>query len=190
MLIRNRVPGKFLICFVKAPPKPARTKPLVRPIWTQSNRCHLADQRMMDPDRKEPEAAVQWLTRLKGGATMVWTGRVISALVILFLLMDAGVKLIHPSPPQVASAFAGLGCPQSLAVPIGVLLLCCVAIYAIPRTAPIGAVLLTGYLGGAIFAHWRVGDPLWSHVLFPVYFGILAWLGLFLRDARVRQLLS
>ena len=121
---------------------------------------------------------------------MVWTGRIISALVVLFLLMDAGMKFIRPQPPQVAEAFQHIGWAPSMAGALGTVLLACVVLYAIPRTAPLGATLLTGYLGGAVASHWRVGDPLFTHVLFPIYFGVLAWLGLYLRDARVRGMLD
>lgn len=121
---------------------------------------------------------------------MVWIGRIVSVLVTLFLLMDVAVKFIRPMPPQVAEAFQRIGYPPSLALPLGILLLACLVLYVIPRTAPLGATLLTGYLGGAVASHWRVGDPLWMYTLFPVYFGVLAWVGLALRDSRVRRLLE
>lgn len=116
-----------------------------------------------------------------------WTGWVLSALVILFLTFDAVIKFTHI--PVVTEAFAKLGLPESLAVPLGILLLTCVALYAIPKSAVLGAVLLTGYLGGAIATHLRVGDPLFSHVLFPVYLGAFVWGGIFLREPRLRELL-
>ena len=83
-----------------------------------------------------------------------------------------------------------LGYPLSLTRTIGLLELACVVVYAIPRTSALGAILMTGYLGGAVATHVRVGDPLFSHVLFPVYIGVLAWTGLYLRDDRLRALLS
>jgi hypothetical protein len=89
----------------------------------------------------------------------------------------------------VLDAFAHLGWPLSNANTLGVLLLACTALYAIPRTSILGAILLTGYLGGAVATHSRVGDPLFSHVLFPTYLGVLLWLGLYLRDERLRPLL-
>jgi hypothetical protein len=115
-----------------------------------------------------------------------WTGRVLSGIPILFLAFDAIAKLAHAS--QVAEASEKLGLPVEVAAPLGAVLLACVLLYAIPRTAVIGAVLLTGYLGGAVAMHVRIGDPLFSHALFPVYVAVLAWGGLYLRDARVRAL--
>jgi len=115
-----------------------------------------------------------------------WTGRILSTLVVLFLVFDAAIKLAQI--PAVADASAKLGIPPHLIPTIGILLLCCVALYIVPRTAPLGAVLLTGYLGAAIFVHVRVGDPLFSHTLFPVYVAALLWGGLYLRDERVRRL--
>jgi hypothetical protein len=116
----------------------------------------------------------------------VWTGRVLSGLVVLFLIPDGIIKFIKPAP--VVDAFAHLGWPLSLANTIGILLLICTAIYAIPRTSVLGAILLTGYLGGAVATHLRAGDPLFSHVLFPTYLGAMLWLGLYLRDERLRAL--
>jgi DoxX-like family len=117
----------------------------------------------------------------------LWTGRVLSALVVLFLIMDSVMKFVKPAP--VVEAFGHLGLPLGLTTPVGVICLACVLLYAIPRTAVLGAVLLTGYLGGAVAIHLRAGDPLFSHVLFPVYMGAIVWIGLYLRDVRVRGLL-
>jgi DoxX-like family len=117
---------------------------------------------------------------------MLWTGRIISGVAVLFLTFDSVIKFLKPAP--VVEAFAHLGLPLDLAVVIGVLLLLCTALYVIPRTSILGAILLTGYLGGAVATHLRSGDPLFSHVLFPVYFGALLWLGLYLRDTRLRAL--
>jgi hypothetical protein len=116
----------------------------------------------------------------------VWTGRVLSTLVILFLLMDAGMKLARL--PIVIETNAQLGWPAEMALPLGVILLVCTLLYAYPRTAVLGAILLTAYLGGAVGAHVRVGSPLFSHVLFGVYLGLFVWGGLWLRDAGVRAL--
>ena len=117
----------------------------------------------------------------------LWVGRVLSGLVVLFLIPDGIFKFIKPAP--VVEAFAHVGWPLSLANVLGTLLLVCIALYAIPRTSILGAILLTGYLGGAVATHLRAGDPLFSHILFPTYLGVLLWLGLYLRDDRVRVLI-
>jgi hypothetical protein len=106
---------------------------------------------------------------------------------VLFLLFDAIIKLIKIRP--VVEAFTNLGYPPDLAVPIGIVLLVCVALYVIPQTSVLGAIFLTGYLGGAVATHVRVGDPLISHVLFPTYVAAMIWGGLFLREDRLRALL-
>ncbi|MGH9614535.1 MAG: DoxX family protein [Bryobacteraceae bacterium] len=118
----------------------------------------------------------------------LWTGRIASVLVGLFLLADACMKVIKP--PFVVQATTQLGYPESVIRPIGITLLICVIIYAIPRTSIFGAVLLTGYLGGAIATNVRVGAPLFSYVLVPIYVAVLVWGGLFLRDPRLRALIS
>jgi hypothetical protein len=117
----------------------------------------------------------------------LWAGRIISALAILFLLFDAIAKLMKVAP--VLEASARLGYPASLVVGIGSLLLACVAVYAIPRTSILGAILLTGYLGGAVASHLRVSDPLFE-TLFPLILGVLIWAGIFLRDDRLRTLIT
>jgi hypothetical protein len=114
----------------------------------------------------------------------LWTGRVLSGIPALFLAFDAAIKLA--CPPFVVEANARIGYPTSAIVALGVVLATCLALYLIPRTAILGAVLLTGYLGGAIATHVRVSDPLFSHVLFPIYVAILLWGGLYLRDGRLR----
>ena len=118
-----------------------------------------------------------------------WTGWLLSALVILFLVFDIVVKLI---PLDVAlTTTAALGYPASALFVrgLGVLLLVCTALYAYPKTSILGGILLTGYLGGAIATHVRVGSPLFSHVLFGFYLGLMLWGGLFLRDTRLRTLI-
>jgi hypothetical protein len=114
-------------------------------------------------------------------------GRVLSGLAIAFLTMDGVMKFIDI--PAVAEASAQLGWPMSANHGIGIVLLTCVALYALPPTAVLGAILLTGYLGGAVAVHVRVGNPLPTHVLFPVYVGLFIWGGLWLRDPGVRALL-
>ena len=111
--------------------------------------------------------------------TRLWAGRIISALPALFLLVDAVMKLIKPAP--VVEATVKLGYSESVIVPLGIVLLICTVLYLIPRTAVLGAILLTGYLGGAVATHVRAGEGLFS-IIFPVIFGIMLWLGLYLRD--------
>jgi len=118
------------------------------------------------------------------GRTIGWT---LSGLVIAFLLMDAAMKLLALQvvlEAQEPLGFSG----AAIARGFGVLLLACTLLYAAPQTAVLGAILLTGYLGGAVATHLRVGDPLFTHILFGVYLGVLLWLGLYLRDARLRAL--
>jgi hypothetical protein len=117
----------------------------------------------------------------------LWTGRIMSGLPALFLLIDAVGKLLRPAP--VVETTVQLGYPESGLLGLGIVLLTCTILYLIPRTAVLGAILLTGYLGGAIATHVRVGSPLFSHILFPVYLTVLIWGGLFLRDERLRALI-
>jgi hypothetical protein len=112
-------------------------------------------------------------------------GRIVSALVVLFLLFDSIGHLIMPA--AVADAFARLGYPVSRGPVIGILELICIVIYVVPRTFVLGAILLTGYLGGAISANLRVNDPMFE-TLFPVIIGVLIWAGILLRDERLRTL--
>ena len=116
-----------------------------------------------------------------------WGARIVTGIPVLFLAFDVAIKLIDP--PAVAEASTRLGLPAGLSLGLGLVLAAALALYLVPRTAPLGAVLLTGYLGGAVLAHLRIGDPLISHTLFPIYVGALLWIGLFLRDARVRNLI-
>ena len=112
---------------------------------------------------------------------------VISGLAIAFLLMDATMKLL--ALPVVLEASAPLGFPGAdMARDLGILLLICTVLYAVPRTAVFGAILLTGYLGGAVATHVRVESPLFTHTLFGVYIGVMLWGGLYLRDIRLRAL--
>lgn len=121
-----------------------------------------------------------------GSSTKHWVGRVVSALLILFLLFDAVMKLIKPA--FVVEGTVQLGYPETVIVGLGVTLLVCTVLYAIPQTAVLGAILLTGYLGGATATHVRMGGPLFA-IFFPGMFGVLMWGGLWLRDARVRTLI-
>lgn len=114
----------------------------------------------------------------------LWTARSTSGLVVLFLLFSATMKFLPV--PEVEQSFHQLGLPLSLRTGIGLLELACTVVYAVPRTRLLGAVLLTGYLGGAIVTHLRVGSPLLSHTLFPVWIGALLWVDVLLRDDRLR----
>jgi hypothetical protein len=113
-------------------------------------------------------------------------GRIVTGLGVAFLIFDTVVKFT--TVDAVANANAQLGFPSGYIAGVGVLEAICLAIYLIPRTSIVGAVIFTGYLGGAIALHTRVGNPLFSHVLFPVYIATLLWLGLYLRDARLRAI--
>jgi DoxX-like family len=113
-------------------------------------------------------------------------GHIVSAIPVLFLLFDSAIKLTVIDP--VVESLGQLGYPVSLAVSIGAIELACLVLYVIPRTSVLGAILLTGYLGGAVATHVRVGSPLLTHVLFPIYVAALVWGGLFLREGRLRAL--
>ena len=114
----------------------------------------------------------------------IWTGRVLSGLAVLFLLVDSTGKLLEVQP--VIDGTRQLGYPREIVFTLGVILLSCVVVYLIPRTSVLGALLLTGYLGGAVASQARVENPLFSHILFPTYVAMLIWGGLVLRDARLR----
>ena len=116
----------------------------------------------------------------------LWTGRILSGWGILFLLVDGVMKLFKPAP--VLEATIQLGYPESTIVGIGIVLLACTVLYAIPRTSILGAILLTGYLGGAVATHVRVGNG-WFSILFPVLMGAVLWGGLWLRNSRLANLL-
>ena len=119
-------------------------------------------------------------------AWRLWTGRLLSALAVLFLVMDGSMKLLKP--PFVVRAAVQLGYPESTIVGIGTALLVCTLLYVLPRTSVLGAILLTAYLGGAVASNVRAVTPLFN-VLFPVVFGGLIWAGLLLRDRRFENLL-
>jgi len=116
----------------------------------------------------------------------LWAGRIVSALPALFLLVDGGMKLVRPAP--VVEATVQLGYPESVIFGLGIVLLACTVFYLVPRTSILGAILLTGYLGGAVATHVRVGDGLFP-IFLPVILGVLVWGGLFLRENRLRALL-
>jgi hypothetical protein len=127
--------------------------------------------------------SAQPLTVSKG---RLWTGRILSTIPVLFMLMDGVMKLMKPD--FVVKATVQLGYPENVIVPLGIIVLICTILYAVPRTAILGAILLTGYLGGAVSTHVRAGDPLFSHILAPVYFAVILWIGLYLREPRLSAL--
>lgn len=117
----------------------------------------------------------------------LWTGRVLSGFAVLFLAFDAAMKLSRV--PAAVEGTTQLGYPAHVLVPLGIIQLVCLILYLIPRTAILGAILWTGYLGGAIATHVRLDHPLFSHVLFPAYVAAFLWAGLWLRDRRLRNLI-
>lgn len=120
----------------------------------------------------------------------IWIGRALSGIAVLFLLFDGILKFFMDKlPPEALEAGAALQWPIEKMPLVGTILLTCTLLYIVPRTSVLGAVLLTGYLGGAIASHVRVSNPLFTHTLFPIYVAIFVWLGLYLRDRRVRNML-
>jgi hypothetical protein len=117
----------------------------------------------------------------------VWAGRIISGLMTAFMIFDAVIHLMRPAP--VVEAFAKLNFPLSLAIPLGIVELVCVVLYVIPSSSILGAILLTGYLGGAVAIQLPTGNSLFGEILFPVYIGVFLWGGIYLRDARLRALI-
>jgi len=115
----------------------------------------------------------------------LWTGRVIAGLICAFMLLDAAMKFLKP--PQVAAAFVRTGWPLELSVPLGAILLASLVLYLIPRTSVLGAILLTAYFGGAVATNLRLENPWLTNTLFPVYFGVLTWLSLWLREPRLNE---
>ncbi len=128
-------------------------------------------------------AATQSAPLAKPGRGMVWTGRVISALPTLLLLFFGGLALRHP--PEMVQGMEKFGWPGSRLTLLGTLEIVCAILYVIPQTAFLGAILMTGYLGGAVATHVRIGDPGYPMAIATAF---LAWLGLWLRDPRIRQL--
>lgn len=118
---------------------------------------------------------------------MNWTGWAMTGLMIAFLLFDSVSKILLEQ--HVVAATTQIGYPLDVIRPLGIICLVCTILYAIPRTSILGAILLTGYLGGAIASKVRIEDPLFASVLFGVYFGLLIWGGLYFRDARLRALI-
>ncbi|WP_421915503.1 DoxX family protein [Mesorhizobium sp.] len=119
----------------------------------------------------------------------LWTGRVLSGLIVLFMIFDGVIKL--PPLDVVTQTMTQIGWPADANVArlLGVVGLVSTVLYAVPRTSVLGAILLTAYMGGAVATHLRIGSPLFSHTLFGVYLGVIVWGGLYLRDPRVRALI-
>jgi hypothetical protein len=122
-------------------------------------------------------------------STGLWAGRILSGLVTLFMLFDASMKLLAIAPVTEAMEQIGWSPSADLARGLGLLLLACTLLYALPRTSILGAILLTGYLGGAISQHLRIGSPIFTHILFGLYLGLMLWGGLYFRDERLRRLI-
>ena len=116
-------------------------------------------------------------------------GRILSGLVIVFLLFDGAIKLVPWPVVTETMDRMGYGSNESLARSLGVITVVCTVLYSIPPTSILGAILMTGYLGGAIASHVRIGSPLFSHTLFGLYLGLMLWGGLWLRDRNLRSLL-
>ena len=117
----------------------------------------------------------------------LWTGRILSAVAVLFLLFDITLHLLRP--PFVVEGTKQIGYPVNTILTLGIIELVCLILYVVPRTAVLGAILWTGYLGGAVATHVRVSDPLFSHILFPIYVALFLWGGLWLREPRLRALI-
>ena len=128
------------------------------------------------------------VARTRTSSRTLWAGRVLTGIAAPLLILDVGMKLVGAKAAIEGSAQLGFS-PQQVFI-IGVIAAVCLVLYLIPRTAPLGAVLWTGYFGGAIVTHLLHGDPLFTHILAPIYVSAIIWGGLYLRDARVRAVLG
>jgi hypothetical protein len=136
------------------------------------------------------ESIMPTSTRTEGiSRPALWSGRILSGLVILFLLFDGAIKLVPWPVVTDTMERIGYGSSETLARILGIVTIACTVLYAIPPTSILGAILLTGYLGGAVAAHLRIDSPLFTHILFGVYLGLMVWGGLWLRDRKLRMLL-
>jgi hypothetical protein len=135
------------------------------------------------------ESVSRPLSRAAAGTSTaaLWTGRVLTALAVLFLTFDATIKFV--ATKEAIEGTTQLGWQVHHLPIIGTIAVICLVLYVIPRTAPLGAILWTGYLGGAIATHLRLDNPLYTHILFPIYVAAFIWGGLYLRDPRVRALI-
>src|SRR5215467_8909506 len=137
----------------------------------------------MQPKFSSDSVSLETSSRVQRSKLTLWGGRMIRGLVVLFLLFDGVTKIIRA--PAALAATAQLGFSASQIIGIGALLLACTIVYVIPRTSILGAILLTGYLGGATATHVRIGEPFFA----PIILGVLVWGGLFLRDEQLRELI-
>jgi hypothetical protein len=140
-------------------------------------------------ERAMPTPVLQQPQDPEVSVAALWLGRILSGLAVLFLLFDGAIKLVPLGVVTETMDRIGYGSSEALARSLGAITVVCTLLYAVPPTSFVGAILLTGYLGGAIAAHVRIGSPLFSHVLFGFYLGVMVWGGLWLRDTRLRQLL-
>ena len=118
-----------------------------------------------------------------------WAGRILSGLVVVFLMFDGAIKLVPWPIVTETMDRMGYGSSETMARSLGIITIACTLLYSIPPTSILGAILLTGYLGGAIASHVRIGSPLLSHMLFGLYLGLMLWGGLWLRDRNLRSLI-
>jgi hypothetical protein len=176
----------------------ARDKPghdEVEKILTSLSNSILAIRLVIEPHQPltEPTMTIITATAASRDADISkparWTGRVLSSLVILFLLFDGAIKLVPWPIVTETMDKMGYGPSESLARSLGLITIVCTALYAVPPTSILGAILLTGYLGGAMASHVRIGSPLFSHTLFGFYLGLMVWGGLWLRDKNLRSLI-
>jgi len=131
---------------------------------------------------------MRFMMIVKDSAPRLWAGRIMGAVAVLFLLFDSVIKVLKLAPA--VEGTIKLGYPGTAVVGLGILELACLAVYVISPTSVFGAVLLTGYLGGAVATHVRVGNPLFTHILFPTYVAALLWGALYLSDARLRAVVA
>src|SRR5262245_16877059 len=159
----------------------------LQPPWPNARATLPTAPPIVSGERRARKTMATAISHAAAPRWMRWLGFTLSGPVILFMLIDATMKLMQL--PIVLETTEQIGWPVSSAVPLGIVLLLCTALYAFPLTSVLGAILLTAYLGGTVATHARIGSPLFSHMLFGVYLGVMLWAGLYLRDERVRALI-
>jgi hypothetical protein len=152
-------------------------------------RCAIEDAIMKTQDVSYAGNAMPEKPATAVSRPAIWLGRATSGIVILFMVLDGAIKLVPWPIVTETMDRMGYGSSESLARCLGAISLICTALYAFPPTAFVGAILMTGYLGGAMASHVRIGSPLFTHILFGFYLGVMVWGGLWLRDGRLRSLL-